>query len=322
MHTANFAGASASTAHDARKHRKGNGCDQGDRGAAIVAMLQTLDRLLSVAVDNMARRLGPATLLDPWRGMHLDADEVRRVLQHHQSAALTDSGAAEELAQHLLQSEPGARLQQILQLDALDVGIVAVALAPDIDLRYERIYAYLQDDISRKRPSPDLIANLLCASPAERVRLLPRFEANATLMHFGVLQWCGNAEGSEIARPIRVTRHWLNALACRSTARRADADVLTAYERAGIDPQIAARLTPLIEAGARDPRQIRLILQGPHGAGKHTLARAVAHAIGAELLPVDVRDCTSAASFGRRCKARSTRRWHVDRCPIYMARVA
>ena len=41
---------------------------------------------------------------------------------------------------------------------------MVIALAPELDLKYERVYGYLQDDVTRKRPTVDLALNLLCAS--------------------------------------------------------------------------------------------------------------------------------------------------------------
>ena len=49
-------------------------------------------------------------------------------------------------------------------LTDLDVDLLLVCLAPELDLRYERLYAYLQDDVTRKRPTVDLALNLLCPS--------------------------------------------------------------------------------------------------------------------------------------------------------------
>ena len=41
-------------------------------------------------------------------------------------------------------------------LDRLDVDILMVCLAQEIDLRYVRLYAYLQDNVNKKWPSVDL----------------------------------------------------------------------------------------------------------------------------------------------------------------------
>ena len=54
-------------------------------------------------------------------------------------------------------------------LSEFDVDVLLLALAPEIDLRYESLYAYLQDDVARRRPSVDPALNLMCGSPAERL---------------------------------------------------------------------------------------------------------------------------------------------------------
>ena len=52
-------------------------------------------------------------------------------------------------------------LAYVFDLDPLETEIVLICLAPDIDLRYERLYGYLQDDVTRRRPTTDLVAKLL-----------------------------------------------------------------------------------------------------------------------------------------------------------------
>src|SRR5262249_917989 len=47
-------------------------------------------------------------------------------------------------------------------LTRFDVDTLLITLAPEIDLRYEKLFSYLQDDITKKRPSVDLVLNLLC----------------------------------------------------------------------------------------------------------------------------------------------------------------
>ena len=44
------------------------------------------------------------------------------------------------------------------------IDVLLICLASELDLRYERLYAYLQDDVTRKQPSVDLVLNLLCPS--------------------------------------------------------------------------------------------------------------------------------------------------------------
>ena len=45
----------------------------------------------------------------------------------------------------------------------------AIALAPELDRQYVRIYAILQDDMSKKRPTVELALNLLCSTFYEKL---------------------------------------------------------------------------------------------------------------------------------------------------------
>jgi hypothetical protein len=46
------------------------------------------------------------------------------------------------------------------QLSGFDVDVLLICLAAEIDLRYERLYAYLQDDVTKKCPSVDLALSI------------------------------------------------------------------------------------------------------------------------------------------------------------------
>ncbi len=52
-------------------------------------------------------------------------------------------------------------------LDELDIGLLTVAITPDLDERFERLYGYLHDDITRRRASPGLALELCGRSPAD-----------------------------------------------------------------------------------------------------------------------------------------------------------
>ena len=51
----------------------------------------------------------------------------------------------------------------------------------ELNPRYGRLYAYLQDDVTRKRPTVDLILNLLCSSAEERLARRRVFAAEERL---------------------------------------------------------------------------------------------------------------------------------------------
>jgi len=88
------------------------------------------------------------------------------------AAAEADADAAEAAGADLRLR----RLARAFGLDPFDVELLLVALAPDLDPRLERLYGYLNDDVSRRRASAGLALEL-CGAPrpggAQRARLGP-----------------------------------------------------------------------------------------------------------------------------------------------------
>ena len=73
-------------------------------------------------------------------------------------------------------------LQQIFQLNDFEMDVLLICLAIELDLRYERLYAYLQDDVTKKKPGVDLVLNLLQLSAAEKLKGLQSFYEHAPLL--------------------------------------------------------------------------------------------------------------------------------------------
>ncbi|MBG7609483.1 MAG: ATP-binding protein [Anaerolineae bacterium] len=73
-------------------------------------------------------------------------------------------------------------LTKTFHLKPFEVGALLICLAPILDLRYERIYGYLQDDVTKKRPSVNLALDLLVDTGTDRVRALTHFSANSRLL--------------------------------------------------------------------------------------------------------------------------------------------
>jgi hypothetical protein len=80
------------------------------------------------------------------------------------------------------------RLAQMFGLSEFEVQTLVVCLAPELDRKYDTIYAYLQDDITRKRPSVDLVLNLFCDSEATRWRARTLFFGHSPLFRSDLLR--------------------------------------------------------------------------------------------------------------------------------------
>lgn len=75
-------------------------------------------------------------------------------------------------------------------LSSLDREVLLIALSPEVDRRYRRVYAYLHDDFTRGIPSVGLIVDVLAPllGTRDRLTLLSRFEAGAPLVQQGIIE--------------------------------------------------------------------------------------------------------------------------------------
>ncbi len=80
------------------------------------------------------------------------------------------------------------RLCRAFSLSGFESDVVLLALAPELDLGYLRIYAYLHDDATRARATIDLAMRLLCLSLTERVVARRAFELTSTLLRRGIME--------------------------------------------------------------------------------------------------------------------------------------
>ncbi|MYX16668.1 AAA family ATPase [Streptomyces sp. SID8374] len=157
-----------------------------------------------------ARRATDPEPDDPYRGQYLTPEAVERILETRDAFAPAPAYGPSYGAEY---APPGSRLHRLADsfgLVPLDVELLLVAMAPDIDARFERLYGYLNDDLTRRRPAIGLALEL-CGLPAAGSGRF-RFQPSAPLVAGGLLE-IGDPERPLLSRalrvPDRVTAHLL-----------------------------------------------------------------------------------------------------------------
>lgn len=97
------------------------------------------------------------------------------------------------------------RIAAIFSLRPAEVDLLLIALAPELDPRYEQIFGYLQNDVTRRRPSADLALNLLSDSASEKVNARGLLGANAPLLRHSLITLSDEATD----RHPSLLRRWL-----------------------------------------------------------------------------------------------------------------
>jgi len=150
---------------------------------------ERLDTLLAAAVAEARLRFGSAAGHDSFRGLYVSDDQAADVLNRplgeplcvHRPGVPDRSlePAWEDIAAH---HEGWAWLRDTVGLTDVELDVLLIALAPEADLRYERLYGYLQDDVNRRRPTVDLVLDLVSSSAGEKLARRALFAADAPLL--------------------------------------------------------------------------------------------------------------------------------------------
>lgn len=149
------------------------------------------------------RRGGP-DFVDPLGSLVITAEEVERLLGDDAPAVPANATTAARRG----------RLGDLVRrfgLSSLDVELLSVAMAPELDGRFARVFAFLQDDFSARRASVALALELVGRSPLD-VAARARLQPGGPLVDTGLVALAGG-DGPWLQRqlvvPERVVRHLL-----------------------------------------------------------------------------------------------------------------
>ena len=200
-----------------------------------------------------------------------------------------------------------ARLARVFSLTPLDLRIVSVLLAPELDHELERAYTFALDDFTRKRPDLGFIARLL--APTDRARadeVLTRFDDASLLRRHGVIALSAAGDVSSTMRSARVTDRIVAFLRGHDTLD----ELVVGFLRIVRDPptladvimspELLARIARALEDRSRP---VRLLLSGAEGSGRAMAVAAIYAARGRTVLRVDLAAIVADGRIAERLSA-------------------
>jgi len=234
------------------------------------------------------RRSSDADPLDRFKGLHISAAHVERLLAPQtpqipdpaSAAALKRIERDADVAESLGCDLRLRRLARTFDLDDLDIELLLIALAPDLDARFERLYGYLHDDVSRRRASVGLWLELCGLEPAGGAawtRLAPQGRLSAAR-----LLLVEEPDRPFLTRSLRVPDR-VAAFVLGNDEPDAQVAALT-YECEGFSPAGADAL----ERWMRGNPALAFVRERP-GASAAPLAVAAAEGAGRPALTIDLR---------------------------------
>jgi len=291
-----------------------------DTSEHLLAELERLDLLVRARVVQL-RRLHSED--ENFRGLYISEQEVDRLLAEPVGRPLwlTDmpDASADEVERALrplrrtLDERRAAsqargidlrldRLAETFGLDRFESDVLLLCLAGEIDLRYERLYAYLQDDVTKRRPSIELALALLAPAGRDAMARRGSFQTDAPLRAHGLLQVFEDPQGANaplIGRHLKVADRiveFLFGFDGPDARLEGLASIVPADQKLADLP-----IDPLLLAGARNlaalvggpntttepPRPV-VVIHGEAGSGRREFVAAICAEAGLALLAIDL----------------------------------
>jgi len=276
--------------------------------------------LLSILKSRSGREGG-----DPFAGLYISEEEVDALLGEGLPAeedprirALAEKLGEMERAIEVKAKkslEEGVdlglpRLVRAFDLSDFEREVVVICAAPELDSKYERLYAYLQDDLTKKRPTIGLIQNLLCDTPVERMKSRGRFAPQRTLLKKRILEFYPDDSRPSLSSAIRLDPGVLDYMLGEDTGPKGCGleGAGTGKEKENPKWELKQKTTDRIDVPHEDLFSKKLkdnaqnlvrhllrceggkicLLQGPTGAGKKAVAEFMCEEMGLSLHPIDL----------------------------------
>lgn len=261
--------------------------------------LRSLDVLLKLATDRARMLYALDQDSGSLRGVYIDEEEIDRLVRRDPETLGGDLPVSEVLRDY--QSSPQIeQLRRRWGFTDFDTAVLLLALAPELDLRYERIYGYLQDDITKRKPSVDLALNLFCENQDARILQRQRFAPEAPLRASGLLRLLSDSAQTDpplLSQYLRLEERAVRALLGDDEI---DSQLSPFCERIYPAPappvfvndtSLRSRLAVLVNQSAERGQPIRLLFSGPATTVKRAAAEALAASSACTLLIANMDRC-------------------------------
>jgi DNA polymerase III delta prime subunit len=243
---------------------------------------------------------------DRFRGLYIADAEIDELLspgEASSSAAISNLSFQIDLLEadmeEQLATSPGlplARLMKRVGPSPLECRILALAVAPDLDLRFQTLLAYVQNDVTRKAPTVDLALKVLCATREEQWSARTIFSPRAPLFLEALLSLEEDRERDSplLAKSMRVPKRVVDFLLEHNV-------IASALDGIAVCIQPRPDMPCLRELHAAAPALRNggvVILHGRPGSGRCRAAEAVSHELSLNLLICDLQRAHDLAGLG------------------------
>jgi AAA+ superfamily predicted ATPase len=254
------------------------------------AVCRWVDALLQRQIERVRDQRGDEP--PEFRGLVLTEAQVERLMTPEPTSANPIDDCDEAIRVELPQSSLH-QLAERFALSRAELRIVMLALAPELDLRYQALFGYVQNDITRRLPTVDLILKTLFRTREEQWSEYALFSPGSTLLRNDLLQFGTEHHGHDpslLSRSVmvspRIVRFLFGDLTLDESLLNTAALLpaccsFTDFASGSEHAEQLWRLVPRLRSGGT------VVLRGPDGAGKLSVAQSICNELQQPMLVVD-----------------------------------
>ncbi len=187
-------------------------------------------------------------------------------------------------------------LSELFSLTPFETDVLLIGLAPEIDGRFAKLYAYLQNDLAKKQLSVGIILDLLCASLEEKLEAREYFSQSAPLLRNSHISLVG--DGTDANPPLlskfvkldeRIAAFLLNSDETDPKIARFSMLVkpVRSFDDLIFPDDQKNCLLEAVKRRIEEYSRLMFFFYGPSGTGKKLAAEACCRELGVNLLLAD-----------------------------------
>lgn len=282
--------------------------------------LLKLDALIHLQVLRL-RDLHSNKKFDEFRGLYLSEEDIDKALgkepkSQDRLSSLSKESQIKRLLNHIerLRAKLSKRVEESLKLrihlplhqlsylfhlTPFELDTLLICLALELNLKYEKLYAYLQDDVTKKYPGVNLILDLLCSTHEERINARTYFCPQAPLLKYHLIKFTDDTQQKPLlSRCLKLDDGIVNFLfGFNFLDSRLDsfAKIINPekdWSAVVMNDVLKERLIQLSKEHFEKKIRNRLIFYfcGPYGAGKKLIAEALCQDLKLPLIIANTRE--------------------------------
>ncbi len=187
-------------------------------------------------------------------------------------------------------------LSELFSLTSFETDVLLISLAPELDGRFAKLYAYLQNDLTKKQPSVGMIIDLLCNGLEEKLEAREYLSQSAPLMRNRLISLVGDGADPNpsllskfVKLDERIAAFLLNSDETDPKITRFSTLVkpVRSFDNLIVPDDQKNCLLEAVKRRIEEDSRLMFFFYGPSGTGKKLVAEACCKELGVNLLLAD-----------------------------------